>query len=152
MCFNLYNPTTSISRTYSRQFWAKALELAKLYDWQPMRTCHPCHEDDWLGTYLTNDSQIVNKVDALWLADSLEKSLEHISDITPKIIWNSQPWIDDDLPEWLSPEEKEIIEEGLQDGLLDVAVIDPREFFAGIEKRNLVQLIRFCKLGSFKIL
>ena len=152
MSYNLYNSTTSISRTYSRQFWAKALELAELYGWKPTGTCHPCHHDDWLGTYLTSDGQIVNKVDAIWLADALEKSLKYILDTAPKIDWNSQLWMEDDLPEWLSPEEREIIEEGLQDGLLDIAVIDPRDFFAGDEKRTLAQFIRFCRLGSFVIL
>ena len=45
-----------------------------------------------------------------------------------------------------------MIEEGLQEGLLDVIGTDPLQFFAGDEKRRLTELIRFCRLGSFEIL
>jgi hypothetical protein len=60
--------------------------------------------------------------------------------------------MEDELPEWLSPAERALIEEGLQDGLLDTRGIHPFEYFAGDEKRHLIQFIRFCRLGSFKIL
>lgn len=116
MSFDLINQTTQITRIFSRQSWAKALELAHLYGWQPMGTLPPSGFDfykpiaDWHGAYLTNDGQIVKTADAIWLADALEKSLGDIPDTEIKIDWNSQFWLDDDLPEWLSPEEKELIE------------------------------------------
>jgi hypothetical protein len=152
MSFNFHNQSTGICRTYSRQFWAKALELAQLYGWKPMGTCIPEPNPGWLGTYLTNDGQTVNTVDAFWLADALEDCLKDVSDTASKFDWNPKLWRGDDLPEWLSPEEKETVEECLHDGLLDVVTISPLEYFAGDEKRSLAQFIRFCRLGSFVIL
>ena len=49
--------------------------------------------------------------------------------------------MEDDLAEWLSTEEKETIEDGLQEGLLDIMGVHPLEFFAGNEKQYLVKLI-----------
>ncbi len=158
MSFELVNQSTEICRTLSRQFWAKALELARLYGWQPMGTLPPAIYDfhqletEWLGTYLTNDGQTVKAEDAYAFATALQKSLKDISDENIKLDWNTRFWLEDDLPEWLSPEEKAIIEEELEDGLLDIQGIPPVEFFAGDEKRHLMQIIRFCRLGSFEIL
>jgi hypothetical protein len=151
MSYELRNQSTSISRKYSKQFWAKALELAQLYGWKPMGTCPPCPSVDWLGTYLTNDGQAVKTIDAFLLADALHKSLVYIPDAAPKVDWNPKLWVEDDLPEWLSPEEKEMMEECLQDGLLDIIAINPHDFFAGNEKHNLAQFVRFCRMGSFVI-
>lgn len=158
MSFELVNQSTIISRTFSKQFWAKALELAMSYGWQPMGTQPPSHLDfykleaDWHGTYLTNDGQIVKAEDAISLACALERSLNDISDTNSKIDWNFELAVEDDLPEWLSPEEREMIEEELQDGLLDMLGVHPFEYFAGDEKRHLKEFIRFCRLGSFEIL
>lgn len=152
MSYEFRNQTTLISRIYSKQFWAKALELAKLYGWEPMGTRLACQDVGWLGTYLTNDGQTVIAGDAYMLALAIEKSLDHISDANREIDWNPKLWIEDDLPEWLSPEERIMIEENLQDELLDVIAVDPLGYFAGDEKYRLAQLIRFCRLGSFVIL
>ena len=143
---------------FSRQFWTKALELARLYGWQPKGTHPPSHLNfyelnaDWHGTYLTNDGQLVKTEDAFLLAAALEKSLDHIADTNPQIDWSLDFSIEDDLPEWLSPDEQAMIEEALQDGLLDMVGVNPLEFFAGDEKRHLKEFIRFCRLGSFEIL
>jgi len=158
MSYELIHQSTQTTRTFSRQFWLKALELARVYGWKPWGTHPPPKVDfykpiaEWDGRYLTNDGQTVRKADALWLADALEKSLGDISDASPKIDWNSSAWLDDDLPEWLTPEEIETIKEELTDGLLDVLGLNPLEYFAGDEKRLLKDFIRFCRLGSFKIL
>lgn len=158
MSFELLNQATEISRIFSSQSWTKALELARLCGWQPMGTCPPPAYDfyeleaEWNGTYLTNDGQIVRAEDAYSLAASLERALDHISDVAPKIDWGPQFWKDEDLPEWLAPWEQAIIEESLQDGLLDTLGTHPFEYFAGEEKRSLVHFIRFCRLGSFEIL
>jgi len=158
MSFELVNQSTEICRAFSKQFWAKVLELAGLYGWQPKGTRPPAHLDlyelntEWLGTYLTNDGQIVRAEDAFLMAAALEKSLEHISDVNDKTDWNVVFRLDDDLPEWLSLEEQAFIEEELQDGLLDIIATHPIEFFAGAEKQHLREFIRFCRLGSFKIL
>ena len=157
MSYELVNPATILCRTFSRQFWAKALELARLYGWQPMGTRPPSHLDfyqlcaEWDGGYLTNDGQMVKAEDAASLATALERSLDDISDDNIPTDWNSMFWLEDDLPEWLSPEEREMIEEGLQDGLLDIMGTHPLEYFAGDEKRHLKEFIRFCRLGSFEI-
>ena len=159
MSYELFNPSTAISRKFSRQSWAKALELARMYGWQPMGTHPPSFHNfhllnaDWHGAYLTNDSQTVKAEDALALADALQKSLDDIPDFNiSEMDWNPRFWMEDDLPEWLSPEEREIVEEGLEVELLDIMETHPYEYFAGDEKRRLAEFIRFCRLGSFMIL
>jgi hypothetical protein len=158
MSYELFNPSTEIYRKFSRQHWAKALELARIYGWQPKGTLSPAvhnfHElgADWNGTYLTNDGQMIKADDALSLAVALEKALDDIPDTKIEIDWDPKFWIEDDLPEWLSPAEKELIEEGLEDEFLDIMGIHPFEYFAGDEKYHLTQFIRFCKLGSFVVL
>lgn len=157
MSYELINQSTILCRTFSRQFWAKALELAECYGWQPRGTCPPSHIDfyqleaEWDGRYYTNDGQVVGADDARSLAAALERSLDDISEESAPADWNSTFGQGDDLPEWLSPEEVEMIEEELQDGLLDIFGTNPREYFAGDEKRRLKQFIRFCRLGSFVI-
>ena len=122
-----------------------------------MGTRPPTHIDfytlnaEWDGGYLTNDGQTVQAEDAASLASALELSLEEIPDVNPPVDWGSYFALDDDLPDWLSPEEKEMIEEGLHDGLLDILGTDPLVFFAGGEKQRLKDFIRFCRLGSFDI-
>ena len=121
---------SAISRQkFSRESWTKVLSLAIFYGWQPMGTrvpsmteIHGFDTEYWDGTYLTNDGQIVVAEDALLLAIALEKSL-------------------DDIPDF-----------NLRYFSLDLNKITPFEFFAGDEKGQLVDFIRFCKLGSFLIL
>jgi hypothetical protein len=158
MSYELINQSTEVCRTFSRQFWTKALELARLYGWQSKGTRPPSGLNfyelnaDWHGTYLTNDGQTVKAKDAFLLAAALEKALDHIADINPGIKWDPELWVEDDLPEWLSPDERDLIEDGLQDSLLDIMGVHPLEFFAGDEKQHLKEFIRFCWLGSFEIL
>src|SRR5262245_18962554 len=158
MSYELVNQSTEVCRTFSKQFWAKAMELALSYGWRPMGTQAPLDLNfyelnaDWHGAYLTNDGQTVKAEDAFLLAAALEKSLEYISDVTIKIDWNSVFRVEDDLPEWLSPDERELMEEELQDSLLAIMGVHPLEFFAGDEKRHLKEFIRFCRLGSFEIM
>src|SRR6185503_1522111 len=130
---------------------------AGMYGWKPEGTRPPSHidfyelETEWDGRYLTNDGQTVKAEDARSLAAALERSLDDLPDENPRIDWNAIVQESDDLPEWLSPEERELIEEGLQDGLLDLLGTSPLEYFAGDEKRYLKEFIRFCRLGSFEI-
>jgi hypothetical protein len=158
MSFELVNQSTEVCRTFSKQFWAKALELAMSYGWQPIGTRAPFQIDfyqinaEWDGRYLTNDGQTVKAEDALSLASALERSLSDIPDMNPKIDWSPKFWREDELPEWLSPEEREMIEDGLQEGMLDMLDVHPLEYFSGDEKRHLKAFIRFCRLGSFEIL
>ena len=157
MSYDLVSRSTMLCRTFSRQFWVKALELARLHGWQPMGTQPPpidFHQlnAEWDGRYLTNDGQTVKAEDALLLAAALKTSLNGISDLNPHTDWSPERWLEDDLPEWLSPEEQAMVEEELQDGLLDIMSLHPLEYFAGDEKRHLIDFIRFCRLGSFEIL
>jgi hypothetical protein len=158
MSYDLFNPSTTISRKFSTQTWVKALELARVYGWRPMGTQPPSGHDfnklgaDWHGTYLTNDGQVVKAEDAFLLASALEKSLGDIPDADRPMDWNPRLWRQDDLPEWLSPEERAMIEEELEHGLVDVIGMHPLEYFAGGEKRSLSEVIGFCRLGSFVIL
>ncbi len=158
MSYLLVNLSLEISRTFSKQSWAKALELARAFGWRAPGTQPPPRFDpyeleaDWNGTYLTNDGQVVSAEDARSLAAALERSLAQISDSGIPYDWSIKSLIEDDLPEWLSPCERAIIEDALQAGLLDTMGIQPVDFFAGSEKRNLFELIRFCRLGCFEIL
>lgn len=158
MSYELVSQSIRVYRTFSKQFWAKALELAQLYGWEPLGTNPPSYIDfyefcaEWDGRYLTNDGQTVKAEDARSLAAALEQALNDIPDEERAADWNAVLRLEDDLPEWLSPEEQEFIEEELQDGLLDIMGMDPREYFAGNEKRHLKHFIRFCRLGSFEIL
>ena len=157
MSYELVSQPTILCRTFSRQFWAKALELAQVYGWKPLGTRPPSHIDfydllvEWDGRYLTNDGQTVKAEDARWLAAALEQALNDIPDESIPTDWNSIFQSEDDLPEWLSPEERAFIEEELQDGLLDILGTNPLEYFAGREKQHLKEFIRFCRLGSFEI-
>ena len=158
MSYELISRSTILCRTFSRQFWSKALELAGLYGWKPMGTRPPSHLDfykigaEWHGSYLTNDGQTVKAEDAHLLAAALERSLDDIPNDNLPTDWNSMFQPEDDLPEWLSPEERAMIVEELQDGLLDIMGMSPMDYFAGDEKRHLKEFIRFCRLGSFEIL
>ena len=158
MSFELINQTTKITREFSKQFWAKALELAELYGWRPMGTCSPSHLDleklnaEWDGGYMTNDGQIVKAVDALLLAFALEKALDGIPNKNSQTHWDPKHWMENELPEWLSPEEREFAEEELHEGLLDIMGIHPLEYFAGDENLHLMHFIKFCRCGRFEIL
>jgi hypothetical protein len=158
MSYELFNQSTELCRKFSRQSWAKALELAQFYGWRPMGTRPPSVHDfhrlnaDWSGTYLTNDGQTVKAEDASALAHALYKALNDIPDVKVELDWNLKDWFEKDLPEWLSPVEKALIEEGLNDDLLDIMGTHPLEYFAGDQKRDLTEVIRFCRLGSFMIL
>jgi hypothetical protein len=158
MSYELVNPSIALCRKFSRQFWAKALELARLYGWQPLGTRPTPGLDfsklgaEWQGFYLTNDGQVVSAEDACALAAALERSLEDIPDARLETDWDFSLCLEDDLPEWLSPAERAPVEGELQDGLLDILGTHPLDFFAGDEKQHLVQFIRFCRLGSFEVL
>jgi len=70
MSYDLCNQSTKLCRKFTKEFWAKALELASVYGWRPLGTQLPsiCSFDklnaDWDGGYLTNDGQIVTTKDA----------------------------------------------------------------------------------------
>ena len=158
MSYELISRSTVLCRTFSRQFWSKALELAKLYGWKPIGTRPPSHLDfykigaEWDGGYSTNDGQTVKAEDARSLAAALERSLDDIPNENLPMDWTSMSLREDDLPEWLSPEERSFMEEELKDGLLDIMGMSPLAYFAGDEKQHLKEFIRFCRLGSFEIL
>jgi len=159
MYYHLSSQSTVSRKKFRREAWAKLLSLAMLYGWQPMGT-HPgsrievygLDPEDWSGTYLTNDGQIVIAEDALSLAIALEKALDDIPDFNIELDRVPKSQEEAELPEWLLPEEGVIIESGLKDQLLDDPEIHPFEYFAGDEKRHLVDFIKFCQLGGFIIL
>ena len=158
MSLELFNNNTALSRKFSREFIGKALELARCYGWQPHGTRPPqtfnafVLNADWFGAYLTNDGQTVTAEDACALAMALEKALDDIPDANTEMDWNLQLRGLDDLPEWLSPHERETIEDGLAESVPAGMEMHPFMFFAGFEKKYLIELMRFCRLGSFTIL
>jgi hypothetical protein len=159
MYYHLSSQSTVSRKKFNREAWAKVLSLAMLYGWRPMGT-RPASRievsgldaEDWDGTYLTNDGQIVIAEDALSLAIALEKALDDIPDFNIELDRVPKHREADDLPEWLLPEEGIIIEEGPKDQPPDLPEIHPFEYFAGDEKRHLFDFIKFCQLGSFTIL
>jgi hypothetical protein len=103
----------------------------------------------WDGTYLRNEGQVVQADDALGLAIALQHSLDDIPDENPDRDLGA--YDADDLPEWLSPAEKAMIHDNVQKHEEIPLGILPFEYFAGDGKRNLIEFIRFCKLGEFVI-
>ena len=159
MNYHLSSQSTVSRKKFRREAWAKVLSLAMLYGWRPMGTHPPSRievwgldAEDWDGTYLTNGGQTVIAEDALSLSIALEKSLDDIPDFNIELDRVPKSQKEDELPEWLLPDEGVIIEEGSKDQLLDLPEIHPFEYFAGDEKRHLVDFIKFCQLGSFTIL
>ncbi len=129
MIYHLSSQTAISRQKFSRESWVKVLSLALFYGWQPIGTrvasmteIHGFHKEYWDGSYLTNDGQIVVRADALALGRALERSL-------------------DDIPDF-----------NLDVYAVDLKKITPFEYFAGSEKQQLVEFIRFCRLGSFLIL
>ena len=129
MIYHLSSQSAIARQKFSRESWLKVLSLAMFYGWQPMGTrvpsiteSHGLSTEVWDGTYLTNDGQIVVTEDALRLRVALQKSL-------------------DDIPDF-----------NLEAYASDLSKITPFEYFAGDEKRQLVEFIGFCRLGSFLIL
>jgi hypothetical protein len=157
MSLELFNASIGLTRTFSREFAAQALELARCYGWRPRGTRPPeafnsyALNADWFGLYLTNDGQMVTAEDARALAEALECALQDIPDEDVKMEWSPKLWADD-LPEWLAPYERELVEDGLQEHAAFAVQEQPFAFFAGAEKQYLMRFIRFCRLGSFVIL
>lgn len=158
MNYMLSNQSTLALQTLSSEAWSRVLSLAIFYGWKPMGTLPPfihnlCGSSrrDWDGTYLRAEGQTVRGEDALTLAIALRMALDDIPDVNPE----RDLTLAEDLPEWLSPDEKALIEDGLDEhhderedtppGIL------PFEFFAGDAKQNLVDFIHFCMLGEFII-
>jgi hypothetical protein len=161
MNYQLSNRSTSSLQTLSKETWSRILSLARFYGWQPMGTLppfihnlrKPTYTDGangpWDGTYLRNEGQVVQGEDALALAIALHASLDDIPDVNPERALATE---DDDLPEWLSPAEKAMIRDRLEDLEETPLGILPFEYFAGAGKQNLTEFIRFCMLGEFVIL
>ncbi|HJR81953.1 MAG TPA: hypothetical protein VJ821_17905 [Anaerolineales bacterium] len=129
MIYHLSSQSAISRQKFIKESWIKVLSLGLFYGWRPIGTripsmteIHGFHAEYWDGSYLTNDGQIVVRADALALGRALEKSL-------------------DDIPDF-----------NLDVYLLDLNKITPFEYFAGDEKQQLVDFVRFCRLGSFLIL
>lgn len=129
MIYHLSSQSAISRQKFSKESWSRLLSLALFYGWQPLGTrvpsmteIHGFHADYWDGTYLSNDGQIVVAEDALAMGIALAKAL-------------------DDIPDF-----------NLEVYPVDPEKITPFGYFAGDEKGQLVEFIKFCKLGSFLIL
>lgn len=129
MIYHLSSQSAISRQKFSSESWNRILSLALFCGWQPLGTrvpsmteIHGFHADYWDGTYLSNDGQIVVAEDALAMGIALAKSL-------------------DDIPDF-----------NLEVYPVDRDKITPFAYFAGDEKGQLVEFIKFCKLGSFLIL
>jgi hypothetical protein len=112
-------------------YWRDVLDLGLMYGWQPMGT-ELESEEDWCGTYYTNDGQLVNSDDALALADTLELAVNDIPDATALGNPNSSEQIGTNEDEF-DPE------------------ADLLSKFSGEEKPYLKEFITFCREGGFNI-
>ena len=151
MKYKLISLSNSSRENINPKTWKKVLQLASFYGWQPLGTNPPSMYRRpermpayWRGSYFKREGQSVSTEDASSLALALEKALDDIPDVLHRP--------EDDLPEWFSPMERAIIEEGIESLLLDLVSRNPYEYFAGSGKRHLIQFVKFCKLGSFLIL
>ena len=129
MIYHLSSQSVIARQKFSREAWVRVLSLGMFYGWQPMGTrvpsiteLHGLIDEYWDGTYLTNDGQIVVTEDALRLGVALKKSLDDIPDFNLDVYPS------------------------------DLSKINPFEYFAGDEKQQLADFIKFCRLGSFLIL
>jgi hypothetical protein len=129
MIYHLSSQSAISRQKFTRETWIRVLSLGIFYGWKPMGTrvpsiteLHGFDLEDWDGTYLTNDGQIVVTEDARSLALALEKAL-------------------DDIPDF-----------DLDMDTLAPSRINPFEYFAGDRKQYVTEFIKFCKLGSFLIL
>ncbi len=151
MKYKLISLSNSSHEYINQETWKKILQLAGFYGWQPLGTRPPSmyrrpeHIPAYgSGSYFKREGESVSTEDASALALALEKALDDIPDALHRP--------EDDLPEWFSPMERAIIEEGIESLLLDFIARNPYEYFAGSGKRHLIQFVKFCKLGSFLIL
>ncbi len=152
--YQLSNQSTRALQSLSRDAWSRVLSLGMFYGWHPMGTLPPfiqnlrgAPQEAWDGTYVRAEGQTVRSEDALMLAIALRMSLDDIPDVNP----DRDLILEDDLPDWLSPAEKAMLLDGLEEyDDLSLGVL-PFEFFAGDAKQNLVDLIHFCMLGEFVI-
>ena len=129
MIYHLSSQSAIARQKFSRESWIRVLSLGMFYGWQPLGTrvpsiteLHGLIDEYWDGTYLTNDGQIVVTEDALRLGIALKKSLDDIPDFNLEV-----------YPPALSK-------------------VNPFEYFAGDEKQQVADFIKFCRLGSFLIL
>ncbi|HSL46918.1 MAG TPA: hypothetical protein VK897_26005 [Anaerolineales bacterium] len=159
MMYHLSSQSTIAREKFSGEAWIKALNLAMSYGWQPMGTrlapvieCCGFDNEEWDGTYLSNDGQTVIAEDALALAAALERTLDDIPDFNIEIQRVVAAQKENDRLEQVSAVERAILEAGLEDHLAALIEIHPFEYFAGEEKAHLASFIRFCRLGSFTIL
>jgi hypothetical protein len=129
MIYHLSSQSAISRQKFSKESWTRVLSLGLFYGWQPMGTrvpsmteIHGFEAEYWDGTYLTNDGQIVVTEDALSLGRALEKALDDIPDFNLDVYQH------------------------------DLETVTPFEYFAGDGKRQLIDFIKFCRLGSFLIL
>jgi hypothetical protein len=129
MIYHLSSQSAIARQKFSRASWIRVLSLGMFYGWQPMGTrvpsiteLHGLIDEYWDGTYLTNDGQIVVSEDALRLGIALKRSLDDIPDFNLEVYPS------------------------------DLSKVNPFEYFAGDEKQQLTDFIKFCRLGSFLIL
>jgi hypothetical protein len=147
--------------------WAKVLDLAQQYGWEPAGTEAPdfevkdedgnvdhelseqlsCRAEDWDGNYSTNDFQSVTEHDAANIADALERALDDIPDFDANE--KTKEYTLDDPPANAAARAVLAGTGGPLVGPDDS--LDPREFLGGQEKRKVRDFISFCRAGGFLI-
>jgi hypothetical protein len=151
MGMDLMGETTGGYFRFSTVGWRKVLTLAKLYGWQPVGTEKPKLRPIWDSNYITNSGQLVTQADALALSVALQWALDDVPDqldIVKMVELNT-----DNYP--LYKAAMEAIEAETGEKCVSVKGYDPNltpfEFFGGDDKHRLIEFIRFCQHGGFRI-
>jgi hypothetical protein len=153
------------------------LVLAELYGWKAQGTLPPYYwelddrekiqeiDNDWNGTYFSNDNQVVSDFDAQTMADALENALYEIPDHIWECadLWNKKISILDHTKCKILDQATEInnryeeIAKKISNHLgclVQPNVIDsenPISYFSGDAKKYLSDFIGFCRNGAFVI-
>jgi hypothetical protein len=145
--------------------WPRLLMLAHSYGWRPMGTLPPKpfpgeQPVQWNGSYTAVcEGQTVTASDAATLADALEKSLIDISDHEckepKKIKISTIVEAELHVKKSCDPTVMMILAVGLFDPSRVLVVHNPDltllEYFSGADKQQVIDFIRFCRRGAFKI-
>lgn len=125
--------------------WAKVLELARQYGWEPAGTELP--EEDWNGGYDTNAFQRVTDEDAANIAAALERALDDVPDFSRG--GKTKEYTPEDPPTHPVMRALVMAVGGPLVGPDDSP--SPVEFFAGVRKDKIREYIAFCRAGGFVI-
>ena len=128
MIYHLSSQSAIARHKFTSQAWTKLLSLGMFYGWQPLGTRVPSmSEIHGFNVDSWDGTYLTNDGQIVVAADALSLGMALEKSL-------------DDIPDFSL------------DYLPDLEKVNPFEYFAGDEKGQLLDFIKFCKLGSFLIL